>query len=131
MKIIKEKDKTRFLLKDLEDNITFADFTVSNNDVFELVDHMMNNLKRFQNIEDFKDFPVLTDLQLETKKIKLNIAKEVYKGYTKRYGTGQSLERIAERGGFSVNEIILLLYQRTQTLEAEKKKLEMAYSGVP
>ena len=33
------------------------------------------------------------------------VAKKVYKGYSKEYGTTQSLERMGERGGFSEAEM--------------------------
>lgn len=35
------------------------------------------------------------------------LAEVLYAGYSARYGTGQSLERIAERGGFGWSEIPL------------------------
>lgn len=37
------------------------------------------------------------------------VAEKAYAVYTRRYGTSQTLERLAERGGFGVTELIMLL----------------------
>lgn len=37
------------------------------------------------------------------------LAEEAYQEYSKRYGNGQSLERLAERGGFGREELLRLL----------------------
>ena len=37
------------------------------------------------------------------------LALEAYQHYSKKFGTSQSLERIAERGGFGHAELLLLL----------------------
>jgi hypothetical protein len=37
------------------------------------------------------------------------LAEEAYKYYSKRFGTSQSLERLAERGGFGRQELLMLL----------------------
>jgi len=37
------------------------------------------------------------------------LARLVYKGYSSRYGTQQSLERIIERGGFGMGEVVVCL----------------------
>lgn len=37
------------------------------------------------------------------------LAEEAYKHYSKLYGKSQSLERLAERGGFGRNELLRLL----------------------
>lgn len=37
------------------------------------------------------------------------LAEIVYAGYVARYGAGQSLERLAERGGFGFEEMGMLL----------------------
>jgi len=37
------------------------------------------------------------------------LAEEAYTWYSKRYGTDQSLERLAERGGFGREELLMLL----------------------
>ncbi len=49
--------------------------------------------------------------------IPLEIAQEAYKEYSAQYGTQQSLERLAERGGFGVAEIAMLLYDRIKGME--------------
>lgn len=52
-------------------------------------------------------------------------AEEAYKEYSALYGTQQSLERLAERQGFGVFEIIDLLVNRIRRIEAEKAKLSL------
>ena len=38
-----------------------------------------------------------------------SVAEEAYKVYAARYGTQQSLDRLAERGGFGARELLWLL----------------------
>jgi hypothetical protein len=47
------------------------------------------------------------------------VAKLAYQTYAKHYGTGQSLERLAERGGFGWTELVNLLAdtERNQWIE--------------
>jgi len=49
-------------------------------------------------------------------------AEEVYKEYSRQNGTSQSLERLAERGGFGIDEMITLLIQRIERLEGKEPK---------
>ena len=37
------------------------------------------------------------------------LARVVYKGYVSRYGSEQSYERLRERGGFGIGEVVWLL----------------------
>ena len=37
------------------------------------------------------------------------LAEEAYKWYSKRFGEDQSLERLAERGGFGRDELLMML----------------------
>ena len=37
------------------------------------------------------------------------IAEAAYKAYSRKYGVGQSLQRLAERGGFGWSELVALL----------------------
>ena len=37
------------------------------------------------------------------------LAEEAYQWYANRFGNGQSLERLAERGGFGRDELLMLL----------------------
>ncbi len=37
------------------------------------------------------------------------LAEEAYKEYSKRFGTSQSLKRLAERGGFGRTELLVFL----------------------
>lgn len=48
------------------------------------------------------------------------IAEEAYKEYSAQYGTDQSFDRLHERGGFGVSEIIFLLFDRCKRLEGKK-----------
>lgn len=43
--------------------------------------------------------------------------EEIYAAYAKRYGRGQSAERIAERGGFGWGECVMLLGREPATWE--------------
>ena len=52
-----------------------------------------------------KRFPILN----EDWDIPWSVAEKVYEGYVIRYGTKQTLERIAERGGFGKNELDMFL----------------------
>lgn len=57
-------------------------------------------------------FPVLHDPRNgpdEHTWIPWSVAEQAYVGYMKRYGSRQTLERIAERGGFGVRELDLLV----------------------
>jgi hypothetical protein len=57
----------------------------------------------------------------EAVKIPWNYAAEAYKEYSARHGTHQSLERLAERQGFGVWEIIDLLVGRIRRIEKERQ----------
>lgn len=45
---------------------------------------------------------------------------EAYVDYSKRYGTRQSADRIAERGGFGYRELVLFLGHAPTTWKARK-----------
>ena len=47
------------------------------------------------------------------------IAEAAYEEYATSHGRQQSLERLGERGGFGVMELIILLYERIKRLEGE------------
>ncbi len=51
-----------------------------------------------------KTFPLQTSFYTP-ENLPWTIAEEAYKEYAKRYGTQQSLKRLAERGGFGCGEI--------------------------
>lgn len=56
-----------------------------------------------------KRFPVLRPGplgRLKPRTIPWRMAELVYEEYSRKYGTSQSLERIAERGGFGDEEIL-------------------------
>lgn len=48
-------------------------------------------------------------------------AEEAYEEYKARYGADQSLERLAERGGFGAEEIVRLLCWRIQRLKGRAR----------
>lgn len=73
-------------------------------------------------LDDNRPFPIQGELstsvqgQRDACSIPWWLAIEAYKFYRELYGPGcQSLERIAERGGFGRNELILLL-RRSESL---------------
>ena len=47
------------------------------------------------------------------------VAEEAYKEYAAQNGTGQSFERLCERGGFGAFEMAHLLFDRIKRLERE------------
>jgi hypothetical protein len=49
--------------------------------------------------------------------IPYEVAEEAYKEYLEQHGSGQSLQRLCERGGFSASEMAILLYDRIKRLE--------------
>lgn len=57
-----------------------------------------------------KKFPIQPDYDKKFREIDWDIAKVAYKEYKAQYGNSQSLERMAERGGFGVEELVNLLY---------------------
>jgi len=54
------------------------------------------------------------------KTIPWKFAAEAYEEYAARYGKQQSLERLAERGGFGAEEIIMLLCQRIERINSRQ-----------
>jgi hypothetical protein len=67
-----------------------------------------------------KKFPIQASDGVRGIKIPWELAEEAYEEYSKRYGTSQSLERLAERGGFGVEEIVWLLVERIKRIEGSK-----------
>jgi hypothetical protein len=51
------------------------------------------------------------------------VAEEAYKEYADQYGNSQSFERLCERGGFGIDELAILLFDRI-------KRLERAHYGI-
>lgn len=51
--------------------------------------------------------------------INKKLAEEAYKEYLHHGGRGQSFERLHERGGFGLSELLILLYARIKRLEGE------------
>lgn len=66
--------------------------------------------------KDDRRFPMLDgpDIDWET-------AEKIYKMYSALYGTGQSLERLAERGGFGWSEVRIIQQDYIQRVGAEQK----------
>lgn len=67
---------------------------------------------------DTKLFPLqaLDASTRQTLTIPFAYAEAAYLEYVEQYGSGQSLERIAQRGGFGVQEILQLLCRRLERL---------------
>lgn len=70
--------------------------------------------------DDIRPFPIQSDLSYMTTKgllippkkaseIPWWLAEEAYKYYSATYGKEQSLERLAERGGYGRKELLLFL----------------------
>jgi hypothetical protein len=56
--------------------------------------------------------------QSERGRIPLILAEEAYEEYAARYGTRQSLKRLNERGGFGIDELAILLFQRIERIKS-------------
>ena len=76
---------------------------------FKIGEYTINNpddwcdFKRIYEKEEVMDnFPILQGGGIT---IPWNVAEQAYLGYVKKYGTGQSLLRLAQRGGFGVEEM--------------------------
>lgn len=63
-----------------------------------------------------KTFPIQTRDACDS--LPWAVAEEVYKEYAAQYGKEQSLERLAQRGGFGTTETIILLFERIKRLES-------------
>lgn len=61
--------------------------------------------------DDVRPFPIQKDLygNLLASSIPWWLAEVAYEHYTKRFGYEQSLERLAERGGFGRDELVKLI----------------------
>ncbi len=80
-----------------------------------------------------KEFPILGDNGNNIGKIPWWVAEQAYMVYANKYGDQQSLERLAERGGFGINELndflpdwkskCSLIAQLQADLTASKEKL--------
>ena len=62
-------------------------------------------------MSDTRAFPIQSDLRpsRERSTIPWWLAEVAYKHYVSRWGTGQSLEQLAERGGFGREELVGLI----------------------
>ncbi len=66
-----------------------------------------------------KEFPIIRGGSL--KSIPRSVAEMVYEGYARDYPGGQSLERLAERGGFGLYELGLYLPNWQQEVADARK----------
>ena len=64
--------------------------------------------------------------QTPLREIDIEIAKEAYKAYERKYGSSQSFEKIIKRSGFCWAEIAHHLYEQVQHLENQCEKLKLA-----
>ncbi|MGO2336496.1 hypothetical protein [Providencia sp.] len=62
--------------------------------------------------------------QTPLKEIDIEIAREVYKAYERKYGSSQSFEQIIKRSGFCWAEIAYHLYEQVQHLEQAIREIE-------
>jgi hypothetical protein len=58
--------------------------------------------------EHFKRFPMQAGQGCPGPTIDWQAAEEIYKMYSKLYGTSQSLEMLADRGGFGWSEVEII-----------------------
>ena len=68
------------------------------------------------SFDDTRPFPIQADYGIgDKKKVKSTVpwwlAEIAYEYYAKRFGKTQSLERLAERGGFGREELVMLIRQ--------------------
>lgn len=63
-----------------------------------------------------KKFPIQPDYDEKFREVDWEIAEKAYKAYKAQYGSSQSLEIIAERGGFGAEELVTLLYEYIKQL---------------
>ena len=60
----------------------------------------------------------------QSNEIDIEIAREAYKAYVRKYGHCQTFDRIIERGGFSWDEISYHLHEQIQHLEKAIREIE-------
>ena len=74
----------------------------------------VGNVEGDFDMDDTRPFPIQSEPSIPYRS-KLNsvipwwLAEEAYKYYSERFGKDQSLERLAERGGFGRKELLMLL----------------------
>lgn len=75
-----------------------------------------------------KMFPIQTDLKAKPHPLQIpwHIAELAYSVYAANYGTGQSLQRLAERGGFSPGEMDMFLPDWREQCEQERMRSRTA-----
>lgn len=77
---------------------------------------------RVGNWKDAGGSPITTvPMQSDFRRVPEIIAQEAYKEYADQGHGSQSFARLHERGGFSAGEIIMLLYERIQRINAQGK----------
>ena len=59
--------------------------------------------------KDEKQFPIQRDRDNPASSVPWWLAKEAWKFYDSEFRTGQSIERMAQRGGFSRDELLWFL----------------------
>lgn len=82
------------------------------------------------NDEEVKSFPLQRDRESKPGPVSIPwaIAEEAYQAYAQRFGTSQSLERLAERGGFAWGEMDLFLpgwRERVDLLTSLRQEVEL------
>ncbi len=68
----------------------------------ERVREFNRNKSKVSPYFNMDNFPIHSDNGIT---IPWSVAEQAFLGYVKKYGQGQTLERIAERGGFGVEEL--------------------------
>lgn len=79
--------------------------------MMSISDNWINDLDKPEE-SDTRPFPIQQEGRFPSGTIPWWLAKEVYKTYGRAFGHDQSLERLAERGGFGRSEVVNLLANR-------------------
>lgn len=78
-------------------------------------------------MSDTRQFPIQCEYGKARSFIPWWLAEIAYENYSARYGTRQSLERLAQRGGFGRDELVALLRkERCIYASDDKPNLSMA-----
>ena len=77
-----------------------------------------------------KLFPIQRGLRSDAHAVPWRLAEIAYTAYARRYGTDQSLKRLAERGGFGVEEIAELILVAIADLERQLAKAQRRLDAI-
>jgi hypothetical protein len=73
-------------------------------------------------MEGYRQFPILRSGHHPTSKVPWWLAEIAYEGYVARFGDRQSLEMLAERGGFGRNELVMFIRKEAKDNDFHEHK---------